>query len=162
MSMMLKWLRSRLFTALLLRTARAAGTGCRAHGLVRASNLFIGNDCHFNGARVFGRGRVEIGDHFHSATGLQIMTEIHNYHGISLPYDDTTIIKDVTIGRNVWVGKDVMILGGVSIGEGAIIQARSVVARSVPALAIAGGHPAVEFARRDADHYRRLVIEQRK
>lgn len=156
----LRRLRSVLYTRLLLRIAKSAGPGCRANGRVQAANLYLGKDCHFNGMRVYGTGNVEIGDHFHSGTGLEIMTTIHNYCGKKLPYDETVIVKDVKIGKHVWIGKDVMILGGVTIGDGAIIQARSVVVRSIPPLAIAGGHPAVLFSERDADHYRRLADEK--
>jgi acetyltransferase-like isoleucine patch superfamily enzyme len=49
-----------------------------------------------------------------------------------------------------------MVLGGVTIGEGAIIQAGSVVVSDIPSLAIAGGHPARVFKNRDGAHYERL------
>lgn len=49
-----------------------------------------------------------------------------------------------------------MILGGVTIGEGAVIQAGSVVCKDVPPLAIAGGHPAIPFKFRDKEHYYKL------
>lgn len=160
MRAILRRFRTRVFTWLLLRTVKSAGAACRANGRVRAANLVVGKDCHFNGMVVYGPGLVEIGDHFHSAAGLTILTAIHNYHGEALPYDKTTIVKDVTIGNDVWIGMDVMILGGVSIGDGAIIQARSVVVKSIPPLAIAGGHPAVQFAARETDHYYRLVSER--
>lgn len=47
-------------------------------------------------------------------------------------------------------------LGGVSIGEGAIIQAGSVVCKDIPAFAIAGGHPAIPFKYRNQKHYETL------
>ena len=43
-----------------------------------------------------------------------------------------------------------------SIGEGAIIQACSVVVCDIPALTIAGGHPAKPFAKRGEAHYSRM------
>ncbi len=49
-----------------------------------------------------------------------------------------------------------IVLGGVTIGEGAIIQAGSVFVKDIPPLAIAGGHPAVPFKYRDKEHYYRL------
>jgi chloramphenicol O-acetyltransferase type B len=48
------------------------------------------------------------------------------------------------------------LLPGVIIGEGAIIQAGSVVTKNIPAFAIAGGHPANVFSQRDVEHYIRL------
>ena len=65
----------------------------------------------------------------------------------------------MTIGDNVWLGNNVIILGGVTIGEGAIIQAGSVVCMDVPACAIAGGHPAKPFKYRDREHYEQMKRE---
>lgn len=117
---------------------------------------FLGNNVHFNGMRISGRGRVEIGDNFHSGRQCLILTDVHNYEGTQLPYDDTVIVKDVTIEDNVWLGDRVIVLGGVRIGEGAIIQAGSVVVRDIEPCAIAGGHPAVPFSARDRAHYEQL------
>ena len=114
----------------------------------------IGNNCHFNGINISGSGKVIIGNNFHSGKNIRILTTFHNFdHGAAIPYDDTTYDRDVIIEDNVWLGEAVMILGGVTIGEGAVIQAGSVVCKDVPALAIAGGHPAVPFKYRDKDHY---------
>lgn len=49
---------------------------------------------------------------------------------------------DVTIGSDVWIGRDTLILSGVSIGDGAVIAARSVVTRDVEPYSICGGNPA--------------------
>lgn len=46
------------------------------------------------------------------------------------------------IGNDVWIGADAKILGGVTIGDGAIVAAGAVVVRDVPAYAIVGGVPA--------------------
>ncbi len=149
--------RSLLFTVMLRRTAISCGPGCRANGLVIGRNLVIGADCHFNGMHVFGNGKVTIGDNFHSGRGLKILTATHDYHGSALPYDDSVITREVVIGSYVWVGMDVKILAGVTIGDGAIIQAGSTVVSDVPALAITGGHPARVFGFRDREHYYRLA-----
>lgn len=49
---------------------------------------------------------------------------------------------DIVIGADAWIGTEAMILSGVEIGPGAIVAARAVVTRSVPAYAIAAGVPA--------------------
>lgn len=49
---------------------------------------------------------------------------------------------DVVIGSDVWIGREAMILSGVTIGDGAVIGARALVARDVPPYAIVGGNPA--------------------
>ena len=135
--------------------------GCRCNYLCRfTKRTEIGTDCHFNGTRIYGEGAVKIGDHFHSGKNIKMLTTFHDYdHGERLPYDDKTYSRDIVIKRNVWLGDDVLILGGVTIGEGAVIQAGSVVCRDVPDLAVAGGHPAVPFKYRDIDHYNRVLQE---
>jgi virginiamycin A acetyltransferase len=48
----------------------------------------------------------------------------------------------VSIGNDVWIGMDAFILSGVTIGNGAVIAARSVVTRDVPPYSIVAGNPA--------------------
>lgn len=50
--------------------------------------------------------------------------------------------RPVVIGSNVWIGFEACILPGVTIGEGAIVGARSVVASDVPPFTIVAGNPA--------------------
>ncbi len=55
---------------------------------------------------------------------------------------------DTTVGNDVWIGADALILPGVTIGDGAIIAASSVVSRDVAPYAIVAGNPASERRRR--------------
>ena len=50
--------------------------------------------------------------------------------------------SQINIGNDVWIGEGVLIMGGVEIGDGAIIAAKSVVTKDVPSYAICGGIPA--------------------
>jgi virginiamycin A acetyltransferase len=63
-----------------------------------------------------------------------------------LPYKGDTVI-----GNDVWIGYDALIMAGVTIGDGAIIASRSVVAADVPPYAIVGGNPAQVIRRRFDD-----------
>lgn len=49
---------------------------------------------------------------------------------------------NVVIGNDVWIGTEALILSGVTIGDGAVIGARAVVARDVPPYAVVAGNPA--------------------
>jgi acetyltransferase-like isoleucine patch superfamily enzyme len=49
---------------------------------------------------------------------------------------------NIHIGNDVWIGMDALILGGVTIGDGAIVSARSVVTKDVAPYTIVGGIPA--------------------
>jgi acetyltransferase-like isoleucine patch superfamily enzyme len=50
--------------------------------------------------------------------------------------------KLVSVGNNCWLGYDVAILDGITIGEGAIVAAKSLVTDDVPPYSIVGGIPA--------------------
>jgi acetyltransferase-like isoleucine patch superfamily enzyme len=123
-------------------------------------NTILGDNVNFNGMYMRGSGEVEIGDNFHSGPECMILTRNHNYdNGSRIPYDDTYISKKVIIKDNVWFGARVTVIPGVTIGEGAIIQAGSTVTGDIPKGAIAGGHPAKPFGKRDMDHYEKLKSE---
>lgn len=49
---------------------------------------------------------------------------------------------DIVVGNDVWIGYEAVVLAGVTIGDGAVIGARSVVTKDVPPYTIAGGVPA--------------------
>jgi acetyltransferase-like isoleucine patch superfamily enzyme len=128
--------------------------------LTRNTNL--GKNTNFNGLTIIGEGHVSIGDNFHSGSECLILTDIHDYdNGEAIPYGTTYIVKDVKIADNVWIGSRVTILGGVQIGEGAIIQAGAVVVSDIPKYGIAGGSPARVFKQRNAEHYERLKAERK-
>ena len=55
---------------------------------------------------------------------------------------------DIIFGNDVWVGYEAVILSGVTIGDGAIIAANSVVTRDIPAYCVAGGNPCRVIRRR--------------
>lgn len=60
-------------------------------------------------------------------------------------YDEYLYVKNhytVEIGNDVWIGSESRIMGGIRIGDGAIIAAGAVVTKDVPPYAIVGGVPA--------------------
>lgn len=58
---------------------------------------------------------------------------------------------DIIIGNDVWIGYEAVIMSGVTIGDGAIIGARSVVTKDIPPYTIVGGVPARQIRRRFSD-----------
>jgi virginiamycin A acetyltransferase len=69
----------------------------------------------------------------------------------SAPEDYHASRGDVVIGHDVWLGSGCMILSGVAIGHGAVVAARAVVTRDVPAYAVVAGNPAKVVRRRFDD-----------
>lgn len=55
---------------------------------------------------------------------------------------------NIVVGNDVWIGYEAVILSGVTIGDGAIVAARSVVTKDVPPYTIVGGAPARPIRRR--------------
>jgi acetyltransferase-like isoleucine patch superfamily enzyme len=58
--------------------------------------------------------------------------------------------SDVVIGNDVWIGRESLILSAVTIGDGAVIGARSVVTKDVEPYSIVAGNPA-RFIRKRFD-----------
>ena len=50
--------------------------------------------------------------------------------------------KRVVVGNDVWIGVRTMVMGGVKIGDGAVIGAGSIVTKDVPPYAVVAGVPA--------------------
>ena len=67
--------------------------------------------------------------------------------------------RPIAIGNGVWIGFDSVVLPGVTIGDGAIVGARSVVTNDVPPYAIVAGNPARMIRQIDPEASRRAVAE---
>lgn len=68
----------------------------------------------------------------------------HNQHGI-IDLGTKQLVKDkrnIVLGDHVWIGRAVSVLPGVSIGDGAIVGANSVLTKDVPANSAVAGYPA--------------------
>lgn len=68
---------------------------------------------------------------------------------------------DIVVGNDVWIGYEAVILAGVTIGDGAIIGARAVVAGDVPPYTIVGGVPARPIRKRFSDDVIEALLELR-
>lgn len=96
--------------------------------------------------------RLIIGDFCSIAPNVQfILASDHPYKGLStfpfkvkvLEHEAEAVSKgDIILKDDVWIGINSIILSGVTINQGAIIAAGSVVTKDVPAYAIVGGNPA--------------------
>jgi virginiamycin A acetyltransferase len=61
----------------------------------------------------------------------------------AMPKPDELPFKgDAIVGNDVWLGYEAVIMPAVRIADGAIVAAKSVVTRDVPAYAVVGGNPA--------------------
>lgn len=126
-----------------------------------SKSVTLGDYVNFNGAIIQGKGALTIGNHFHAGRELLIITDNHRFGDDAelIPYDKVRISKPVVIKDFVWLGSRVTIIPGVTIGEGAIVAAGSVVVKDVPDFAIMGGNPAKLIKYRDRDHFLKLKEE---
>ena len=76
-------------------------------------------------------------------TAIRLASQIRDFN-----YNWKGLQSQVTIGNDVWIGYGAIILSGVSIGEGSIVAAGSVVTKDVPAYSIVGGNPAKRIGSR--------------
>jgi acetyltransferase-like isoleucine patch superfamily enzyme len=60
--------------------------------------------------------------------------------------------RPIRIDRNVWIGFDTCVLPGVTIGEGSVVGARTVVVEDVPPFAVVAGNPARLIRRLEPSH----------
>ncbi len=113
--------------------------------------LTVGDDVDLAfGVIITTNGGVEIGDRVLIGYRAQILSSNHK-----APNNQERIFgaghefKPVTIHKDVWIGANAIILPGVSIGEGAVIAAGSVVTKDVPSFGVVAGVPAKLIKHRD-------------
>lgn len=106
------------------------------------SRVVIHDGTVINGpAGLVSKAGVEIGAHCRIAMGVQIMDcDLHKHAVAGEEPED--IAKPVIIKDHCWIGHNVSILKGVTVGEGAIIGAGSVVTEDVGARTMVAGVPA--------------------
>lgn len=124
----------------------------------------IGNNTHLGGIHFICKSAIEIGNDVTMAWGItfydhdshstqweyrqydntQCYEDYHNHNGNNIANKDWShvVSKPIVVKDKVWIGFDVTILKGVEIGEGAVIGAKSVVTKDVPAWTVVAGNPA--------------------
>jgi acetyltransferase-like isoleucine patch superfamily enzyme len=103
----------------------------KLNGISIGNNCIIGFSCRLNG-----RGPLTIGNNVNISSETIIESGLHDFVTFEPRF------KPITIKDNVWICTRAMILQGVTIGEGAVVAAGSVVTRDVPPFAIVAGVPA--------------------
>lgn len=143
------------------RRFRMIGSGKKVH-IDGSEGVYIGPNSMITCAE---DAIIEIGTNFHATEHLRLtslksvvignnvllgsdVTIIDSNHGMNAGdlekgYNAQKMLKKtVHINDNVWCGDRVIVLPGVTIGEGTIIGAGSIVTRDIPPYCIAAGNPA--------------------
>jgi acetyltransferase-like isoleucine patch superfamily enzyme len=116
----------------------------------------IGPYAMLNGARLVCESRIEIGAHAAISWNVVLMDSYrlpidparrralieHATGPVHALLDPALPARPIRLHDNVWLGFDVCVLPGVTIGEGSVVGARSVVCSDVPAYTVVAGNPA--------------------
>lgn len=94
-------------------------------------------------ATIYGHGGVEIGADTLVSMHTTILSSNHGVPPIGQKIrEQPDELLPTKIGRDVWIGANAVILGGVTVGDGAVVAASAVVTKDVQAGAIVAGVPA--------------------
>ena len=155
-------LESRLYSIAIRRRAKSCGRGLLVlgPGVNVTSSTTIGDGAGFGKrVKIFGDGPVSIGRRAVLAEDTVVYTQVHDYdHSDVLPFGWGFTYPETSIGDYAWLGIKCIVLPGARIGEGAIVQAGSVVMGVVPPCAIVAGNPAKVIGWRDVEHYNKLKV----
>lgn len=104
-------------------------TSLRVH---RAAELTIADDTLLNyGVSIEAHASIRIGSRCMLASFVRLEDR-----------DEKGVVAPITIGDDVWIAHGALVLGGVTIGDGSVVSANSVVTRDVPPRMLAIGNPA--------------------
>jgi len=108
--------------------------------------LVIGSFCSIGSGAAF----IMAGNQGHRTDWISTfpffwMPEVPAFAGAKNGFQAT---GDTVIGNDVWIGSEAIIMPSVTVGDGAVIGTRALVARDVEPYAIVGGNPAKPIRRR--------------
>lgn len=112
--------------------------------IISGRNLEIGDDVDLAlDVLITTGGGVKIGQRTLVGYRTQVLSSNHIIPPIPMRiFDAGSELKPVTIGSDVWIGANCIILPGVSIGDGSVVAAGSIVTKSVPPHTVVAGVPA--------------------
>ena len=109
-------------------------------------NLTVGeNSCLGDGVILYCLGKVTIGDRVSISQHAHLCAGTHDYNQEEMPL----LRPPITIEDDVWLAADSFVGPNVTVGEGAILGARTVAMRDIDSWTVYSGNPAVIVRTRD-------------
>jgi acetyltransferase-like isoleucine patch superfamily enzyme len=106
--------------------------------IVIEPRAYIGHRCLF-----YGHGGIRVGRGALLANDVQLICGNHSFARRDIPIrDQPTDERPIVIGEDVWLAASAIVLGGVTIGRGAVVGAGAVVTHDLPPFSVARGVPA--------------------
>ncbi len=123
----------------------------RGYDIEVSGKLILGNHNFFNrNVKIVCLDKIEIGNDCIIADSVHIYDHDHRFEDVTRPIrDQGYVTSPIKIGNNVWIGAKATLLKGVSIGDGVIVAAGSVVRSNLPSNTVCGGVPAKVLKQRD-------------
>lgn len=116
-------------------------------------NLVLEDECGVsNGAILYSMGKITVGKRAVISQNAHLCAGTHDFTQRGFPL----VTRPIHIGSQAWIAAEAFIHPGITIGEGAVIGARAVVTKDMPAWTVCSGHPCVPIKER------RFFIEKRK
>lgn len=97
-----------------------------------------------NESIIYCQGKITIGYYAVVSQGVNLCAGTHDYTKQWFPL----ITKPIHIGENVWIAAEAFVHPGISIGNGCVIGARSVVTKDMPEWTVCAGHPCKPIKKR--------------
>ncbi|MDC0935322.1 glycosyltransferase [Pirellulales bacterium] len=132
---------------LVARLSKRCGQCVAVHGGVHLrglANIEFGDHVSIHPmSYIEGAGGLSIGSNVSVAHGVSIMTTEHDFSIPGIPTRDAPVLAQrVDVGDDVWIGCGARVLGGVTLGEGAVVGAGAVVTKSASPRSVVAGVPA--------------------
>ena len=118
--------------------------------IIFSHKISVGKRVAINvGTYIDGRGGVKMGDNILIGPNCVISSTGHGTASIEIPMAEQAVqYGEIKIGNDVWLGANVFVRMGVTIHDGCIIAAGSVVTTDVPPYSVYGGVPAKLISQR--------------
>lgn len=115
----------------------AAGGHSPGRAITIGAGTFIGSHCEFNAIE-----SIRIGGNCLIASGSRFIDHNHGTDMGAAMKLQPEVSAPILLGSDVWIGANCVVLKGVTIGDGAIVAAGSIVTKPVDPYTIVGGAPA--------------------
>jgi maltose O-acetyltransferase len=113
------------------------------------SNIEIGNDTVIGDCSLQAWASIYIGNNVIISKDAKLLTGNHNLHSPNFE----SKCRPIKIEDYVWIATNAIILGGVTLGQGAVVGAGAVVRKDVPSLGIVIGNPAQLIGFRSCNNF---------
>jgi len=114
--------------------------GFKIYGV--AKNVSIGNHVHLANTLINASDKIIIEDHVFFGHDVMLLAPKHDIYKFDSERTNNVISKPIILKKGSWISSRAVILGGVTIGESAVVAAGAVVTKNVAPYILVAGNPA--------------------